>query len=129
MAGDLMTHRYLLEVKGQSRWVDAQWLQGRLWIHLDGETFIVEDENKDFGQGAGAKVKADVISPMPGKVTKVTARTGDKIKVGDVLVVMEAMKMEYSLKAEMDGEIQKVDCKIGDQVALGKILVRIKADV
>ncbi|MBX3016501.1 MAG: biotin/lipoyl-binding protein [Bdellovibrionaceae bacterium] len=124
-----MNHRYLLEVNGQSRWVDGQWLQGQLWIHLNGETFIVESETKNFGQGKGGKAKSDIVAPMPGKVTKVLAQDGAKVAEGQVLIVMEAMKMEYSLKAEQAGTVQKVDCKVGDQVVLGKILVKVNPDV
>lgn len=121
-----MNHRYLLEVNGESRWVEGQWLQGQLWLHLNGETFVVENETKSYGQGKGGKAKSDIVAPMPGKVTKVLAQNGAAVAAGQVLIVMEAMKMEYSLKAEQAGEIQKVDCRAGDQVALGKVLVKIK---
>lgn len=121
-----MNNRYLLEVDGQSRWVEGQWLQGQLWLHLNGETFIVESETKNFGQGKGGKTKSDIVSPMPGKVTKVLAQDGAQVEVGQILIVMEAMKMEYSLKAEQAGTVQKIDCKVGDQVALGKVLVKVK---
>lgn len=121
-----MNHRYLLEVNGKSRWVEGQWLQGELWLHLDGETFIVESETKSFGQGKAGAAKSDIVAPMPGKVTKVFAQDGSSVAAGQVLVVMEAMKMEYSLKAELAGTVAKVDCAVGDQVSLGKTLVKIK---
>ena len=62
---------------------------------------------------------------MPGKITKVFKQMGDQVKAGDAMIVMEAMKMEYTLKADVDGSIQKIDCQVGDQVALGKILLVI----
>lgn len=123
-----MNHRFWIEADGKGQWVDGQWLQGKLWLHMNGETFVAESEAKVFGQGRGAKTKSDIVAPMPGKVTKVLAHDGSMISVGQVLVVMEAMKMEYSLKAEQAGIVKRVDCKVGDQVALGKVLVKIDAD-
>jgi len=127
MAGDLMNHRYWIEVDGKGLWLEGQWLQGKLWLHFNGETLAVENENKDFGQGKGSRTKSDIVSPMPGKVTKVLAVEGAPVTEGQVLIVMEAMKMEYSLKAEQPGVVQKIDCKVGDQVSLGKTLVKVSA--
>lgn len=129
-----MNHRYWIQTEGkdkvlnQGQWVEGLWLQGRLWLHVNGETFVVENQNKDFGQGQGTKTKSDIISPMPGKVTKVLAQESASVSVGQVLIVMEAMKMEYSLKAEVAGTVTQVECQVGDQVPLGKRLVKVSAE-
>jgi geranyl-CoA carboxylase alpha subunit len=55
-------------------------------------------------------------APMDGNVLDVRKRQGDKVKKGEVLVIMEAMKMEHSLKADTDGTLTELKVKTGDQV-------------
>lgn len=113
--------------KGKEIAVEAQWLRGQLWIHLDGETRIWEPPSQ---RRNAAKAKKDqIISPMPGKVTKVLRKVGDPIKSGEVVLVLEAMKMEYSMKAEVDGVIEQISVTPGEQTMLGKVLVKIKEDL
>jgi biotin carboxyl carrier protein len=63
---------------------------------------------------------------MPGKVTKILLPIDAAVTAGQAVLVMEAMKMEYTLKAEVAGTIETIDCLAGDQVVLGKTLVKIK---
>jgi biotin carboxyl carrier protein len=63
---------------------------------------------------------------MPGKVTKLFVSDGQEVKKGDSLLVMEAMKMEYTLKADANGSVEKITAKTGDQVTLGQLLVQLK---
>lgn len=62
---------------------------------------------------------------MPGKVTKVAVQKGESVTKGQALVVMEAMKMEYTLEADRDGKVNEVNVEAGRQVALGEVLVRV----
>jgi 3-methylcrotonyl-CoA carboxylase alpha subunit len=62
-------------------------------------------------------------APMPGKVIAVNAKTGDIVRRGQVLVVLEAMKMEHALAAAADGQIEAVHVRPGIQVAEGGLLV------
>ncbi len=57
-----------------------------------------------------------VLSPMPGKIIKIMVKPGDKIKKGDALLVLEAMKMEHTLKSPRDAEVLKVNGKVGEMV-------------
>jgi 3-methylcrotonyl-CoA carboxylase alpha subunit/acetyl-CoA/propionyl-CoA carboxylase biotin carboxyl carrier protein len=61
-------------------------------------------------------------APMPGTVLAVSATEGQRVTGGDVLGVMEAMKMELSLTAPFDGTVTTVGVAAGDQVALGATL-------
>lgn len=113
------------EFQGQEWQAEAQIVKGQLWVHVNGRTFAIESEKKSSRRGA-AKVKTgDILAPMPGKVTKLLKQTGDLVTAGEAVLVMEAMKMEYTLKAEVSGKIEQIHGAVGEQVALGKMLVKI----
>lgn len=69
----------------------------------------------------GEPVKA----PMPGTIVSVAVSNGQEVKTGDVLVVLEAMKMENEIKAPKDGKIVSVSVNKGDAVESGAELVSI----
>ena len=66
---------------------------------------------------------------MPGQVLKVLAEVGQQISAGDPLVILEAMKMEQTLRASTDGVVEAVLVKQGDIVAPGDTLVKIAASM
>lgn len=67
----------------------------------------------------------EVTAPMPGKVLKVLVKPGDRVKPGDVLVVLEAMKMETTLVAEGDAIVRRVRVAEGATVDHGAVLVEL----
>ena len=64
-----------------------------------------------------------LVAPMPGKVVDLKVKTGSKVKKGDTLVILEAMKMEHQVKAPEDGKITKVLIKKDDQLENGTLLM------
>jgi propionyl-CoA carboxylase alpha chain len=64
---------------------------------------------------------------MPGSVVRVAVATGDVVEAGQVLVVLEAMKMEHAVHATAAGTVTEVDVAEGDQVETGRILVVVEA--
>lgn len=116
-----------LEVNGQTKTAFVQKLGETLWVHLDGETFTYEPEKKAGRKKAGqSQSDSDISAPMPGKITKVAVTDGAVVTEGQLLLVLEAMKMEYSLKASIAGRVKAVKCKAGDQVTLGQLLVEVE---
>lgn len=97
-----------------------------LWIACDGRTWLLVPEARD-GAGRGAAESSDEIrAPMTGRVVSVAARAGTAAKEGDLLLTIEAMKMEFKLTAPEDGDVVEVACADGDRVELGQLLVRLK---
>ena len=74
-------------------------------------------------KGAGT-IKA----PLPGTILELKVRTGDKVKIGDTLLIMEAMKMENNIKSDKEGTVQEVNVNNGDSVLEGDTLVVIGSD-
>jgi 3-methylcrotonyl-CoA carboxylase alpha subunit len=76
------------------------------------------------GAGAGGRLTA----PMPGKVIAFMTKTGDAVKAGQPLAVMEAMKMEHTLAAPRDGVVAELLFAVGDQVSEGAELLRLAVE-
>jgi acetyl/propionyl-CoA carboxylase alpha subunit len=72
--------------------------------------------------GPGAPEAA---APMPGTVRKILVAEGQKVKAGDPVVVIEAMKMEHTIESPRDGEIKKINYNAGDKVGMGDKLVEL----
>lgn len=64
--------------------------------------------------------------PMPGTILSINVKAGDTVKKGDVLLILEAMKMENEITAPKDGIITSVTCTKGESVESGKALATIK---
>ncbi len=75
-----------------------------------------------------AASSSDISSPLPGTITKINVAAGQKVKKGDVLLVMEAMKMANDVVAEADGTVKAVCVKEGQSVNQGDALVQFQAD-
>ncbi|MCX2573936.1 acetyl-CoA carboxylase biotin carboxyl carrier protein subunit [Pedobacter sandarakinus] len=73
-----------------------------------------------FASGKVAEIKA----PMPGLVLKVLLASGDEVKKGDNLLILEAMKMENMIKSTTDGVIKNIAVKQGDKVEKNQILIQ-----
>ena len=72
---------------------------------------------------SGGAKQASVVSPMPGKLVKVLVAPGQEVKAGEPLLVLEAMKMEHTLRATADAVVDKTFGREGDVVEQRKVLV------
>jgi acetyl/propionyl-CoA carboxylase alpha subunit len=114
-----------VEFQGRKYRVPALKSRGRLWFHWQGETHVV-DLSEGTRRAGGEKAGTGVIAaPMPGKITRVSVKKGDAVNKGQALIVMEAMKMEYTLESDRDGKVSEISVQAGAQVGLGEVLVRV----
>ncbi len=111
-------------------------------VNVQGQSFVVEvSQGGDISQivpsenvvpfaapepaatsvGEGSPMNA----PLSGNIFKVNVQPGDAVKAGDVVIILEAMKMETEIRAESDGVVAKVCVKEGDSVAVGNQLLAI----
>jgi pyruvate carboxylase len=103
----------------------------RMYFMLNGQPreLHVRDRSVKLAQPTRAKASRDAAgeigAPMPGKVIGVAAKAGEQVKRGQVLLTLEAMKMETSVTASEDGTLEEILVKIGDQVAPGDLLARV----
>jgi len=73
--------------------------------------------------GSGGK---DAVAPMPGTVSAIKVAPGDEVARGQVLLILEAMKMENEVLAEHAGRVEKIHVSVGDNIKRGELLVSIK---
>jgi biotin carboxyl carrier protein len=69
---------------------------------------------------------SNVIAPLPGTILKINCKLGAPVKKGEVLLIMEAMKMENNILADVDGIIKSVKVNEGDNVLEGAVLIEIE---
>jgi len=106
------------------RWAEAD---RHLWITDERGTWhLREAEEHTIHRAEGAR-QAEIVSPMPGSVIAVQVAPGAQVSEGDVVVVVEAMKMEHSLSAPVSGRVE-VLVSVGDQVTVDQVLARLVQD-
>lgn len=88
-------------------------------------TVVPREETARRSEGMGGVGGVDLVAPMPGLITEVKVAVGDTVQEGDVLVVMEAMKMIHMLTAVGDGMVRAVHCRPGETVRGAALLVEI----
>tara|TARA_Y100001973_G_C4990218_1_gene228564 strand:+ start:9 stop:572 length:564 start_codon:yes stop_codon:yes gene_type:complete len=108
-------------------------------VKVDGQIFNVEvgpkgtvsaenvqQQNADAAPKQTSGDAEDVAAPLAGNVFKVIVKPGQQVSEGDVLIVLEAMKMETDIKADRAGTVAEVYAKEGDSVAVGDALLSLE---
>jgi len=96
------------------------------WIGRAGDSWVLHEQVVQLRVDAGAH-DGDISSPMPGSVIAVHVAAGARVKKGEPLVVVEAMKMEHTLTAPMDGTVGELLVRVGQQVAVDELLAQVIA--
>ena len=111
-----------LEIDGRKHKAVATKVGDVWWIHIMGHT--LQFEVLEAG-ASSADDEGGLTAPMPGKILEVHVSEGQSVKSGDVLMVMEAMKMEHKIVASNDGIVESIHFKEGDQVPQGAELLSL----
>lgn len=87
----------------------------RIWIFHGGQVFELPTEAERSGSRA-THAHGSLTAPMPATVVAVNVKRGDSVRRGDVLIVLEAMKMELPVRSPGDGTVTAVHCRAGELV-------------
>ncbi|MBV8462259.1 MAG: hypothetical protein JO368_03125 [Acidimicrobiales bacterium] len=103
--------------------------------HADGLAFVDGPDGSStltvrgrFPDAEAHQAQGSALAPMHGGVVRVLVAPGDRVTAGDVLVVLEAMKMEHAVHAPVSGRVAEVDVAVGDQVEAGRLLALVQPD-
>jgi geranyl-CoA carboxylase alpha subunit len=115
-----------LRLDGVRRRISLLFGNGQLWLDDHGQSHAFTDVTHAAVAAAEGPGSGQLKAPMDGAVLSVRCEPGQQVRRGDVLVVMEAMKMEHSLKATLDGTVAAISVKAGDQVKGKQILLTVE---
>jgi biotin carboxyl carrier protein len=93
-----------------------------VWVSCEGRTWLLEEERPE-ASAKGSPSADELRAPMTGRVVQVVAQKGASVKEGELLLTIEAMKMEFKVTAPEDGVVEEIRCAAGERVELGDLLV------
>jgi biotin carboxyl carrier protein len=98
----------------------------------DGDTMVIARGKEAVLSDAGKKMKkagahaGGLASPMPGKIFKILKEAGAEVKKGEAILILEAMKMEHSIRSDKDGKVKKIFFQVGQLVQGGVLLAEVE---
>jgi len=95
------------------------------WVFVNGEVYTFEVDEPARVRRRGTAHHGSLTAPMPATVRKIAVAAGDAVHRGDVLIVLEAMKMELPVRAPSDGVVSRINCREGEMVQAGQELAEI----
>lgn len=100
-------------------------------VVINGRSYMVQDHDclaQTAQKGRRPNLPDKITPPMPAVVVSIPVTLGDRVKKGQAVIVLSAMKMETTLCAPFDGTVVKINASVNDKVAPGQILVEIEKD-
>lgn len=113
-----------------------QFHNNEIWVHVEGRTFCLpklnsqnsqRGKNRGHGRTEVAGNEGEILSPMPGKILKILVSLKQNVKAQQAVCIIEAMKMEYTLKSSVAGNVVQIFKKVGEPVQLGEKILEISA--
>ncbi|MCB9676856.1 MAG: biotin/lipoyl-binding protein [Alphaproteobacteria bacterium] len=112
---------------GRSTTVGTHVHGDRVALQVDGHPLdarVVDPRSASAAMGGGA-AEGVLATPMPGVVVRIPVAVGDRVTAGQVVIVVEAMKMENEFKAPVDGVVESIEVQIGQALEANAVLARI----
>ncbi|MBD3414755.1 MAG: hypothetical protein GF421_10035 [Candidatus Aminicenantes bacterium] len=136
-------HEYLADIKSLSPHIISISIKDRMYkifivrskegfhIQCQGDSYFIQESDQDEGeiQSSEEKSRKDMLNikpTMPGKVIKIQVNEKEEIKVGQTLVIVEAMKMENEIKSSINGTVKKIFAAEGDLVDSDKPIMELE---
>ena len=95
-------------------------------IILKKHSKLTEILEKSMALGGSSSGENKLLSQIPGRVVSIMVKSGDQIKKGDSVIVLESMKMQVAVKAHKDGQVRDTKVKIGDTVSRNDVVAVIE---
>ena len=111
--------RFLVERDGRHASPMRVRAAGATWVFLDGEVTVVAAASASRGRAIGTDDEGSLSAPMPATVIAVAVQPGQRVAAGDVLIRLEAMKMELPVRAPRDATVIAIKCREGELVQAG----------
>ena len=125
-----------VKVDGEEYEVELE-KQNGLWnVTIEGKSFNIEIESSSVGDTSVSKRKkanrgkksGTISSTIPGKIVSISAKEGQMVSEGDVVMILEAMKMQNEIQAPLSGTVTAINCKPGDSVEANSPLIIIQPE-
>ena len=125
-----------VKVDGEEYEVELE-KQNGLWnVTIEGKSFNIEIEGSSVGDTSGSKRKKSargkksgtISSTIPGKIVSISVKEGEMVSEGDVVMILEAMKMQNEIQAPLSGTVTALNCKPGDSVEANSPLIIIRPE-
>ena len=125
-----------VKVDGEEYEVELEKQEGVWNVTIEGKSFRIEIEGNSVGDMAGNKRKkkgrgkksGTISSTIPGKIVSIAVEEGDIVAEGDVVMILEAMKMQNEIQAPLSGNVTAVNCKPGDSIEANSPLIIIQPE-
>ncbi len=95
-------------------------------VFWGGKVYQLEKMQKSFDSQIEKQVSGDVESPISGKVVKIEVQEGQDVEANQLLLIIEAMKMEYRITAPFASKVLNIEVEAGKQVEIGKLVVKLE---
>ena len=115
--------RVSVDINGNLGFAHVAKVGDKWWIHFNGDIFTIYELER--GAKSSGKSEGGLSAPMPGSVLDVLIREGQRVREGQPLMTIEAMKMEHRILAPKAGEVVSINFNQGERVDMGSVLVEL----
>ena len=100
--------------------------KNRTWVFIDGRTYVIDADDDAPARAPHTGDQMALSSPMPATVAAIHVTPGQDVVEGDLLVMLEAMKMELPIRAPRAGRVKSLACRPGERVQPGVPLLELE---